>query len=258
MSQEYEKFEHHGLTVRILQDEHQQESPAEYDLAWKLYSFSRNHGTFKDPADLGFADPMDVGLRKKLEVGTAFVLGYFEHGRGIWHISGDIPMGTAGDYRWDGVNVAGLLLWEHDPKEMGAKTKKARQKDAEGFLETYNSWCNGDIYGYVVEDRDGEELDSCWGYIGDMDYCQDQAKIAAEHHAKEAKPITASRVLDLLHTLLQRAKEEPIISTVSLVGGDGQGEIILRTDDGKKKQAWVIRAKDIKETKEVAQAPQSP
>lgn len=253
MSHEFEKFEHHGLTVKILPDEHQHESPSENDLSWKPYSFSRRHGNFKDPADLGFANPMDVGLRNKLRAGTAFVLGYFEHGRGMWHISGDIPMGTQGDYRWDGCNVAGLLVFEHDPNEMGAKTKEERKKDAEAFLEEYNAWCNGDIYGYVVEDRDGEELDSCWGFIGDMDYCRNQAKEMAEHHAKNAKPITRSRVLDLLHTLLQRAKEEPIISTVSLVGGDGQGEIILRTDDGKKKQAWLIRAKDIKETKEVTQ-----
>lgn len=252
MSHEHEKFEHHGLTVRILPDEHPQESPAENDLSWKPYSFNNRHNNFKKPEELGFVDPMDVGLRNKLKAGTAFVLGYFEHGRCIWHISGDIPMGTQGDYRWDGCNVAGLLLWEHDPKEMGAKTKEARQKDAEAFLEEYNAWCNGDIYGYVVEGRDGEVLDSCWGFIGDMDYCRDQAKEVAEHHAKEAKPITAWRVLDLLHTLLQRAQKEPIFSDVSLDGLDGNAKITFTTDDGKKKQTWVIRAKDIEETKEVA------
>jgi len=34
-----------------------------------------------------------------------------------------------------------------------------------GEIEEYNSWSTGDCYGYVIE-RDGEYVDSCWGYIG--------------------------------------------------------------------------------------------
>ena len=33
-------------------------------------------------------------------------------------------------------------------------------------------WCDylaGNVYGYVIKDREGEQVDSCWGFIGDPD-----------------------------------------------------------------------------------------
>lgn len=32
--------------------------------------------------------------------------------------------------------------------------------------DLYAAWAFGDIYGYIVEDPEGEEIDSCWGYYG--------------------------------------------------------------------------------------------
>lgn len=52
-------------------------------------------------------------------------------------------------------------------------------------LDTLADWVNGDAYGYVIEqvayDDLGDEvecthLDSCYGYIGDMDYCKSEAE----------------------------------------------------------------------------------
>jgi len=33
-------------------------------------------------------------------------------------------------------------------------------------VETYSDWANGSVYGYVIEDQAGEEVDSCWGFYG--------------------------------------------------------------------------------------------
>lgn len=44
---------------------------------------------------------------------------------------------------------------------------------AEALVEEWQSYCNGSVYGYVVEDENGEEIDSCWGYIGDDIYCEE-------------------------------------------------------------------------------------
>lgn len=46
-------------------------------------------------------------------------------------------------------------------------------------VETYNQWLNGDIYGYIIEDSEGNVLDSCWGFYG-----VDQCKQEAMHHAE--------------------------------------------------------------------------
>lgn len=58
-------------------------------------------------------------------------------------------------------------------------TKKLRQK-AEDLLraevETYDQYLRGECYGYVITDETGEETDSCWGFLGDIDYCIEEAK----------------------------------------------------------------------------------
>lgn len=38
---------------------------------------------------------------------------------------------------------------------------------AKGEFETFKAWADGEVYGYVVKDEDGEVVDSCWGYYGD-------------------------------------------------------------------------------------------
>lgn len=87
-------------------------------------------------------------------------LGYFEHGNCIWHVTGDIPRGTEGDYRWDGVGFAGL--WEPDEYvlnaaeelglEPGSNERDAwMRKQAKSACETYTAWCNGWVYWYFVK-----------------------------------------------------------------------------------------------------------
>ena len=33
-------------------------------------------------------------------------------------------------------------------------------------VKAYDQYLTGDVYGLIVEDHHGEELDSCWGYFG--------------------------------------------------------------------------------------------
>jgi hypothetical protein len=48
-------------------------------------------------------------------------------------------------------------------------------------VDEYDKYLQGQCYGYEVEGREGDDLDSCWGYIGDLDYVRSEAKQAAEH-----------------------------------------------------------------------------
>ena len=50
----------------------------------------------------------------------------------------------------------------------------------ESTLSAYCSWAIGDCYGFIIEDKDGDELDSCWGFVGDLDYCMKEARDAAK------------------------------------------------------------------------------
>ena len=48
-------------------------------------------------------------------------------------------------------------------------TKKQIER-AEAFIsaeiDTFSQYINGDVYGFVIEDEDGNEEDSCWGFYG--------------------------------------------------------------------------------------------
>lgn len=153
------------LTVKIEHDE-SPECPMDWDGSWTLHSFHRQHSTFTHHQQ--FRDDngnWKLSIRNKLRAGTAFWLSYFEHGMCKWGRQG--TMSNMPDFCWDGVETAGLLIWEHPVTDMGAKTYEDRVKDANGFLETYTNFCNGCVYGYVVEDEDGDTVDSCWGFYDD-------------------------------------------------------------------------------------------
>lgn len=47
-----------------------------------------------------------------------------------------------------------------DPKRQDA------EKDAAAMADQLAAWAFGDCYGYRIEDADGEELDSCYGFLG--------------------------------------------------------------------------------------------
>jgi len=77
---------------------------------------------------------------------------------------------------WDSGQV-GIIFCTHDEirEEFGPKgralqhiSKKAVSsafKLMRQEVETYDAFLKGDVYGYVLEDPEGEEIDSCWGFI---------------------------------------------------------------------------------------------
>jgi len=54
----------------------------------------------------------------------------------------------------------------------------------ESEVEVYDQYLTGDVWGYVIEDQDGNHLDSCWGFYG-HEYCEQEAKNMATYHNQE-------------------------------------------------------------------------
>lgn len=85
------------------------------------------------------------------------ILGYFEHGECLWHVSGCTPSGTEGDYRWDGVSVAGLWIPDAAQKRelefLGAY--KVRRSTAERWAadacRVFTEWCNSRVFEWRLE-----------------------------------------------------------------------------------------------------------
>jgi len=51
----------------------------------------------------------------------------------------------------------------------------------ESSIQLFGDWAFGNVYGYQIEDENGEEIDSCWGFYGDYD-----APFGAVHEAEAA------------------------------------------------------------------------
>lgn len=95
--------------------------------------------------------------------------------------------------RWDSGQVGYVYLTRKTIlKEWGWKvlTKKRiafLEKYMRDEVETYDQYLTGDVYGYVITDDNGEEVDSCWGFYG-HDYCEQEAKsVIASREAREPK-----------------------------------------------------------------------
>jgi hypothetical protein len=61
-----------------------------------------------------------------------------------------------------------------------------------GEVAEYDAYLCGECYGYVVE-RDGEHLDSCWGFLGDdgFKHAKSEAESAAESEARAHDQLAA-------------------------------------------------------------------
>ena len=100
--------------------------------------------------------------------------------------------------RWDSGRVGFLLMGRKEAlKNWGGKkvTKALREKVSkflDSSLKDYDSFLRGEVYGYQIfakiEEEDGEEhdydndddIESCWGFIGDIEYVKKEATEAAK------------------------------------------------------------------------------
>jgi hypothetical protein len=87
-------------------------------------------------------------------------------------------------------------------KEWGKKrlTKALRSKvreDLKGEIETFAQYLEGEIYGYVIEDPEGNHIDSCWGFYG-REYCETEAKAALAYAMRSWNPVDAEETEETL------------------------------------------------------------
>lgn len=90
---------------------------------------------------------------------------------------------------WDSGQV-GIILATHEDirKEFGPKGRELQHISKRAVLsafklmrqevETYDAFLRGNTYGYVILDKKGETVDSCWGFLcinGKLDYVYESA-----------------------------------------------------------------------------------
>jgi hypothetical protein len=163
-----ETIEYKGYTIKTYQDE-DAESPREWD----------NLGTmtcFHDRYNLG--DKHNMAVEELIETAKrpdviALPLVLLDHS-GLWMRVGRSFREDPGG--WDTSRVG--YIWvdyatirkEYNIKHITDKIKEKVRGILENEVKTYSDYLEGNVYGYNVEDSDGDIHDSCWGYFGDNGY----------------------------------------------------------------------------------------
>ena len=107
--------------------------------------------------------------------------------------------GRAQHAEWDSGQIGYIYISKKQAvKEWGNKlfTKKLEEKTVNYLVnevKIYDDYLTGNIYGFIIEDQNGEELDSCWGFYPNHDnkpsytYCLEEARSIVDHQVKRAE-----------------------------------------------------------------------
>ena len=82
------------------------------------------------------------------------------------YIHSGITLSVSGEgmnCQWD--TSTHIAIWTPS-KHCQVKTKADAFKIARQNCLLFNQWCNGNVFGYIVEDSQGNHIDSCFGYYG--------------------------------------------------------------------------------------------
>ena len=186
----YKQEEYRGYTIKVLYD-YEPESPRAWDNLGTIYSNSRSY----DPDGHSIEEIIDseTGKLDKEFVKNHIMLHIYAY----QHSGITISTRRGGQFSdpWDSGLFGIIAISNEDAiKNWGKQicTKEVREKALkclEGEVETLDQYYTGDVYGFIIEDEDGCEIDSGWGYYGsewiDKDLIQECKAII--DHAIEAQ-----------------------------------------------------------------------
>jgi hypothetical protein len=156
------------MKLEIIQDTGA-ESPRNWDNLTIMALFKR-HGSFGDevsfdPNDFNSWDEMESFIKKELDVAIIKPVYMYSH-------SGDTISTTPFACRWDSGQVGFVYVTkekarsEYSCKRITRKIIEKVDNVLEAEIETFDMYIRGDVYGYQLNDDNGEEVDSCWGFFG--------------------------------------------------------------------------------------------
>ena len=164
--------EYKGHSIKIFSDD-MCESPREWDNLAEMVCF---HGMYNLGDKHDFSTPDELHEFLDREDVLYLPLYLYDH-------SG-ITMNTTGYHcPWDSGQVGYIYItYDKIRKEMVLPkgkhyrpikniTEKVKQyvyDRLRGEVKTYDDFITGNVYGFSVE-KDGEDVDSCWGFLGDYD-----------------------------------------------------------------------------------------
>ena len=148
-------------------------------------------------------------------VGPIFNVGMLDHSGVSYYIGGGAHWSDPGG--WDS-GTCGVIFTTREllNETQGEGVTPSDEQLAEwlkGEIEEYSKWANGEVYGYVIKDPNGDEVDSCWGFLG-WEWVNEAAKEACPEAADLPPALHTLRLTDRTLDAIESALEE--------LAGEGQ------------------------------------
>lgn len=138
------------------------------DPDWEEYECNQEERIYADPDRAG---KIEAAMEKR----KAKVIESSYHMVDVYtYIHSGVAMKAGGGFScpWDSGRSGVIYAKKSDLREafQVKRLTKAKIKEIEAqmrvIVQTYGEWLNGEVYGFVVEDEDGEVMESCWGFVG--------------------------------------------------------------------------------------------
>lgn len=172
-------YSYRGFTIEIHQDLDPLNPRKEFDNLAVFAFFHRRYSL--GDKDTGIADrdysswdEMEAAIWKKFDVAVLTPVWMLDH-------SGITIRSHSFNDPWDSGQIGFAWITKKAARESyGWKTItpsrcKILKEALESEIKTYDDFLTGSVYGYVIKDPDGNDVDdgSCWGFYGDDGYGED-------------------------------------------------------------------------------------
>jgi len=170
---------HKGKTIKIYQDE-TPETPRSWDNLAQMVFFGNKKclgdkheiklGSYQGREDFIVEGARALAKQIK-DIAVCLPVHMYSHSGETISTSGGYPFNCP----WDSGTIGFVIVTKQAIREnwsIKKVTKKLIEQSklqAEGEVETLNDYLTGNIYGYKIVDENGNDLDSCWGFYGDIE-----------------------------------------------------------------------------------------
>lgn len=167
---EIKSIQQSGYTLRILTDD-SPDSPADWDNLGQIAYCSDRYTLGTERVSRDRLDEIAAGIEDGSLIGLP-VYAYVHSGATISTSPFSCP--------WDSGQCGFVYCKASDAEDEWAGDSHFRAnalRVLSGEVKTFDQYLTGDVYGYVIEDKDGDVVDSCWGYYGIE--CAEQEALSA-------------------------------------------------------------------------------
>lgn len=153
-----------GLKIRIVNDIDACNPREEWDNLGTMVCFHRRY-ELGDKNEFNSPEEFKNFLKREEKNIVVLPLYLYDH-------SGITMKTSPFSCNWDSGQVGCIFVKKEKVREWyGVKTitKKVREKVIEHLnseVKTYDNYLTGEVYGYIIEDNNGENLYSCYGFYG--------------------------------------------------------------------------------------------